>query len=267
MSLKYTTEEMKELFKEQGCELLDEYHGTHSPMDYKCKCGKYSTTTWNNFSKGKRCGHCAKTGRVFKYSLREVRKMFEERGFELLEDEYKNNKCPMRYRCKCGRESKICLVALKYQNQSCFECGIEKLKGANNPAWRDDRDKLKLEQKFRKRCYKALSSSLKAVGKDKVGRTSDMLGYGPKELQEHITQHPNWEKVKDGNWHIDHIWPIKAFVDHGVDDISLINRLDNLRPISQRENNQKHANYDKEKFEKWIKSVPNVDIDHCFKKE
>ena len=252
---------MKELFEKEGCELLDEYYGTHSPMDYKCSCGKYATATWNNFSKGKRCGHCAKTGRVFKYSIWEVKNMFKEHGCELLEKEYKNNKEPMRYRCKCGKESKICLVALKYQKQHCKECGREKNKGAGNHGWRKDREKLKLDQKFRKKCYKALQSSLAATGKNKVGRTSDMIGYGPKELQEHITQHPNWNRVKDKKWAIDHIFPIAAFVEHNITDLKLINHLDNLRPITQRKNNQKHAKYSKKKFEEWVESRKHEKMD------
>lgn len=252
--LKRTTEEATQYFKEQGCELLDEYVGCMLPMDYKCSCGCYGTTTWNNFTKGKRCGKCTKHGQSKKRSLKEVKKIFKDRGCEFLDDEFKGIHHKHRYICKCGRESEITLAGFHHQGQYCFECGRQKNTGSGNPAWRADRDKLKLEQKFRKRCYKALSSSLKAVGKDKVGRTSDMLGYGPKELQEHIVQHPNWDKVKDGNWHIDHIWPIKAFVDHGIDDIALINRLDNLRPVKQKINNEKHAKYDEEAFRKWLKS-------------
>lgn len=123
------------------------------------------------------------------------------------------------------------------------ECGLEKLRGSNHHNWVDDREKLKLDRTFRKRCYKALQSSLKATDKEKVGRTSDMLGYGPKELQEHITNHPNWDNVKDKRWHLDHIFPIEAFIQHKIYDLKLINCLENLRPITQRENNQKKDKY------------------------
>jgi len=61
-------------------------------------------------------------------------------------------------------------------------------------------------------------------------------------------------KVKDGDWHLDHIFPINAFVEHDITDISVINALDNLRPVSQKENNSKHAKYDKKKFRKWLES-------------
>ena len=86
-----------------------------------------------------------------------------------------------------------------------------------------------------------------------MGRTSDMLGYGPKELREYVEQHPNWGRLKSKSWHLDHIFPIQAFLEHGITDIALINSLDNLQPITQRENNQKHAKYDKRAFRKWLK--------------
>lgn len=250
--LKRTTEEAAQYFKEQGCELLDEYVGCMLPMDYKCSCGCYGTTTWNNFTKGKRCGNCTKHGQSKKRSLKQVKQIFKDRGCEFLDDEFMGIHHKHRYICKCGSESKITFAGFHHQGQYCFECGRQKNTVSGNHGWIEDRKQKRLNDLFRKRCYKALNSSLKAVGKDKVGRTSDMLGYGPKELQEHITQHPNWEKVKDGNWHIDHIWPIKAFVDHGIDDITLINRLDNLRPVTQVANNVKHAKYDEEAFEKWL---------------
>ena len=120
--------------------------------------------------------------------------------------------------------------------------------------WKPDRDKHRLDQLFRKKCYKALSASLKAVGKDKVGHTSDMLGYTPKKLQEYIQSHPNWDSVKNDNWHLDHIFPIHAFLEHRIDDIALINHLENLQPMTQFENISKHAKYNKKNFLKWVKS-------------
>lgn len=252
--LKRTTEEVAEYFKSVGCELLDEYFGCMEPMDYKCSCGNYGTTTWNNFTKGKRCGHCTKWGQKKKRSLKDVQRIFQERGCEFLDKEFKGIHHKHRYKCKCGVECGITFAAFHFQEQYCKECGRQKNCGASNPGWIKDREALKLRQKFRKKCYKALQSSLKAVGKDKVGRTSDMLGYSPKALQEHIQGHRNWNKVKDGNWHIDHIFPIQAFVDYGIDDIALINCLDNLRPATQHNNNVKKDKYNKKKFEKWLQA-------------
>ena len=254
MSLKRTTEEVAEYFKKQGCKLMDEYHGCMEPMDYRCKCGQYGTTTWNNFSRGKRCGHCAKQGPAKKRSLKEVQKIFKDRECEFLDDEFRGIHYKHRYRCKCGREAEITFAAFYHQNQSCYQCGLEKNKNKGHHAWKADRQKKREDFLFRRKCYKALQSTLQATGKSKVGHTSDMLGYGPKELQEHVRQHPNWSKVKDASWHLDHIFPIQAFLEYDIHDIALINSLDNLRPITQRENNQKSAKYNKRAFHKWLKS-------------
>lgn len=253
--LKRTTEEVAEYFESQGCELLDEYVGCMSPMDYKCSCGVYATTTWNNFSRGKRCGHCAKQGQAKKRSIEEVQKIFNDKGCKFLDDEFKGIHYKHRYLCKCGKESEITFAGFYHQDQLCKECGRQKNMGENHHSWRKDRTQKREDDLFRKKCYKALSSSLKAVGKQKVGRTSDMLGYGPKKLQEHIISHSNWKNVKNEDWHLDHIFPINAFLEHDIRDVSLINHLSNLRPITQKENNQKHAKYNKKDFKKWLKSV------------
>lgn len=250
--LKYTTEEISQYFKEQNCELLDEYLGTYSPMDYKCSCGSYGTTTWNNFSKGKRCGNCAKGGLCKKRSLKQVQEIFHQRGCDFLDFEFKGIHHKHKYRCKCGKESEITFAGFHHQNQNCKECGIKKNSGSNHHGWIENRDQKLLDQKFRKKCYKALESSLIATNKSKIGRTSDMLGYTPNELQEHIINHSNWKNVKDGDWHIDHIFPITAFLEHDITDIKLINCLDNLQPLSQKENNQKHGKYNKKAFKKWL---------------
>ena len=388
--LKRTTEEVKKYFEECGCELLDTYRGALKPMVYKCSCGRISKMSWNNFTKGKRCGYCS-SKRVHKYDIKEVKEMFKEHGCELLENEYRNGKTPMKYKCKCGRISKISFVAIKYQNQHCKQCGIEKNKGSKNHgyksyeevksyfqqqscelittawdnetttvsklklkyickcgretecrwnnfvkgkrcgychdrgrvkkftfdevksifenegctlleteyincgtsmqfkcscgnigqvnltnfknyqhrchkcavrkrigpnhfAWRADREQFKIDKKFRALCMSMLRRALKKTRKEKTGRTYKLLGYNSKELQEHVTSHPNWNTVKDGNWHLDHIFPIQAFLDHRIKDVKLINCLENLQPITQHDNNVKKDKYDKKEFEQWLKS-------------
>lgn len=78
------------------------------------------------------------------------------------------------------------------------------------------------------------------------------IGYTPRQLQEYVVSHQNYQSVKGTNWHLDHIFPIVAFQDYGITDIRIINALDNLRPVSQKENNQKHARYNKKTFESWL---------------
>jgi len=252
--MKRNTDIAAQYFEQNGCELLDEYQGCMKKMKYRCSCGNISSISWNNFTQGKRCGNCAKYGLSKKRSLAEVQKIFEERGCEFLDNEFKGIHYKHRYRCKCGQLAEITFAGFHHQNQYCHTCGLEKNKKEGHHAWIKDRKKKRENDLFRKKCYKALQSSLKATGQEKVGRTSDMLGYTPKQLQEHVQNHPNYPRVKDSNWHLDHIFPIEAFVEHGIGDIRLINALDNLQPITQAENNSKHAKYNKREFKKWLKA-------------
>jgi len=90
------------------------------------------------------------------------------------------------------------------------------------------------------------------LGRKKTTRTETLLGYSRSDLFKHITLHPNWENVKHSDWHIDHIFPIKAFVEHGVTDLKVINALDNLQPILKENNLLKSDNYDKKEFKAYL---------------
>lgn len=85
-------------------------------------------------------------------------------------------------------------------------------------------------------------------GQRKNAKTAKMLGYNVTELWNHLTTHPNWDVVKDGEWHIDHIFPIIAFIDHGIIDVSVINALSNLQPLSAQENMKKKDHYNRQMF-------------------
>ena len=67
--------------------------------------------------------------------------------------------------------------------------------------------------------------------------------------------HPNWPNVKDGEWHLDHIYPIIAFVERGIKDIKMMCHLENLQPLSGRANCHKNRKYDKKEFEVWLHSI------------
>jgi len=252
--LKRTTDQVRDYFSQQGCVFLDEYTHCMTPMKYICKCGREAKTSWNNFTKGKRCGYCHETGRKKKWTIEELRELYQSKGCEFLEEKYHNGHQPMRFRCRCGKEHIKSLHEFKKQPR-CLDCYMASRSGENHHAWITDRELKRWKELFRKKCYKALRSSLKAIGKRKVGRTSDLLGYTPQELQDHIMKHPNWKRVKDKDWHLDHIFPIEAFVEHGITDLCIINALPNLQPILQTENNQKKDKYDKVAFKEWLQNV------------
>jgi hypothetical protein len=88
----------------------------------------------------------------------------------------------------------------------------------------------------------------------KESKTEKILGYKFIELKNHLEKNKNWPKLKNKNWHVDHIFPLKAFVDYGILDVSLANCLENLQPLSGKENISKSAKYDRFCFENWLKS-------------
>jgi hypothetical protein len=114
-----------------------------------------------------------------------------------------------------------------------------------------DREAVALRKKFRKTCERHIRRFMKASGQKKTKHTHELLGYTPQQLQEHILNHPEMARCGD-EWHIDHIWPIQAFVDHGVFDLKLVNSLSNLRPMPGKENLSKADKYDEKEFVRWL---------------
>jgi hypothetical protein len=105
---------------------------------------------------------------------------------------------------------------------------------------------------FAKKAYKALQTCLKQTDQKKQDRAHKLLGYTPNELREHIQKHPNWNQVKDGDWDLDHIFPIIAFLEHGLKDIGLMCCLENLQPLGRTPNQKKNRKYNPEEFRLWL---------------
>ena len=108
---------------------------------------------------------------------------------------------------------------------------------------------------FPKKAYGALATCRQYLGTQKQERTFRTLGYSPLELIEHIQKHPSWKLVKDTDWHLDHIFPIIAFIEKGITDIKIICSLTNLQPLSAIDNMKKNDSYDPELFDKWLKQM------------
>lgn len=106
--------------------------------------------------------------------------------------------------------------------------------------------------RFRKRLDKALRTSLEYLGLEKKCTAADMLGYDAKQLLEHLETFPTWPLLKDKEWHLDHIFPVKAFVDHGITDVKTICCLKNLQPLLAADNLTKGSKYDQIQFLKWL---------------
>lgn len=72
------------------------------------------------------------------------------------------------------------------------------------------------------------------------------------DLRQYIETHVHWIRVKDKKWMIDHVFPVVAFVDYNILDLECINALDNLQPLTAKDNCRKWHFYDKHAFEKYL---------------
>jgi hypothetical protein len=220
-------------------------------MRYICECGNEDKIRFSKFKIGQRCRVCKyhKIGNSQRLNTDEVGKLFKARGCVLL-DKYINNWTKIRYICHCGHEAEVTLNNF-YKISGCRYCKDQK--GAKNPSWKPDREQLKLNQRISQRCSLLVRRVLKSTGQLKNAKSEILLGYSRKELNNRITSHPYWESVKNGDWAIDHIFPVKAFLDHGIQDLKIINSLDNLRPLSALGNSFKSHKYCEEDFLLWLK--------------
>lgn len=252
-SQRFSLKTVQDYFKKYGCELLEaEYQNARTPMRYRCVCGTESQICFYSFKNGNRCKNCGgrKISEHFLLSHEQVKAAFASAGCKLL-DHYHRSRTPMRYICSCGKEATINWNNFS-KGKRCWDCGVKRRSGENHYEWIPDREKKKNDLLFRQRSYKLLKMTLAVTGRVKNTKTATLLGYDYKALQEHIVNHPNFKDVKKGRWHIDHIFPIKAFVDHGIFDLALINCLENLRPISAAENLSKNAKYNEQEFVDWL---------------
>ncbi len=253
MGRRYTQEEVEKIFEQKGCVLLSKYINSHTLVEYICKCGNIGKINLYHFRCNKYlCRNCFLEGH--KHSYEYVSQFFRDNGCILLDKEYIHSKVKMSYICLCGDEYKIRFDSFK-DGQRCMQCGNKKHAGKNSPNWWTDRIQLRLNQKLSKRYRGMVRNYLFKTKNEKLDSTHIILGYSAKDLKYHIENHPNWDKVKNKNWHIDHIFPIKAFIDYGLTDIKyskIINGLDNLQPLLAQDNKIKNDKYNCEKFELYL---------------
>ena len=241
--LRYTQETVINIFNSKGYKLLDIYIHNKQKLKYECKNGHVTTIKLNALLSG--CG-CRKCTSLEKLTQEYVKNYFTERGCELL-DIYINNHTPMKYRCVCENISFINFNNFQYGHR-CMNCYSKKRSGEGSFNWNQDRKVVKLNRRITKLCCGLLHGTLRRINdNEKTTKTHATNGFTKTQLLEHLQKDPHFEDWKNDsyNWHIDHIFPIKAFVDNGVTDPKIINSLDNLRIISARENFSKNRKYNK----------------------
>lgn len=132
-------EDVKNCFKENGCELLSEsYGGNKLKLKYLARCGHEHCISLKHFKlgKGRMCPKCAmkEVGDKKKLSYENVKKTFKESGCKLLSKNYANALTKMKYIAKCGHEHFIALGHFKSgKGRACPKCAAPR--GKDNHMW------------------------------------------------------------------------------------------------------------------------------------
>lgn len=234
---------------------------------YKCSCGKIQKDEVYNYKTKnfQRCSICNIKNRTYKnnkYDYMVVKNIVEKNGIKILSqsNEYKNTKTKLKFLCSCGKEFERTLYGiLRYKKYKCLNCIV--LKGEKHPCWNKDRDKIKTTRIITRRIHNSIKRCLNKLNWEKKSKTEHYLGYTRSELLQHLESFPNWNNLKEQKWHIDHIFPVKAFLDYNLHNlleeekfIKIINSLDNLQPLSEFDNLSKKDTYNPNLFKEYISS-------------
>jgi len=106
----------------------------------------------------------------------------------------------------------------------------------------------KCANSIQRRVYSMMRHCYESTETSKSDHAHEVLGYSPSDLLEHLETFPQWKTLRSQKWHLDHKFPIIAFVRKGITDISLICRLDNLQPLAGTANCKKNDAYDSDKI-------------------
>lgn len=252
----YSYEEVKKIFEAAGCDLLAEsYKNVMTPMSYICNCGNESEIRFCDFRQGTRCWKCRsqKISNAIKTNDENIKEFCESKGCQFIESFIQCKRTRIKYICACGSESEAYWGNFK-KFPNCKKCGSAKISGSNCYMYDPDREAIALRKKFRKICGQHIKRFMESTGQKKTLHTHELLGYMPQDLQNHILNHPNYKNCEGKEWHVDHIFPIQAFLDHGILDLKIINKLCNLQPILGPENLKKADKYNQKEFLEWIKN-------------
>lgn len=125
---KYTQEQVKKYFEENGCKLISEYTGANDELTYMCSCGNISKNNFWNFRKGQRCEQCGlkKLNEQFKHDIEYVRKVFLNNNCIPLFNSYDNVHDLLDYECECGNKAKIRFSDFQ-DGERCNNCRVERI--------------------------------------------------------------------------------------------------------------------------------------------
>lgn len=159
--------------------------------------------------------------------------------------------------CDCPEKNKIDVSLEHLRDNHTRSCGcifkefLSKRVGENHPNYNPDREYIELRRTMHIRYKSLIRNMLKSLNYKKDNKSIDLVGYSSDELKNslNITS----KEDLDGK-HIDHIFPVSAFIQYGITDPKIINSLDNLQLLDATENMSKGDKYNKKDFEEYLKN-------------
>lgn len=136
--LKY--EDVREEIESEGFKLLSsEYKNARQLLKIECPKKHIFRSRIGDFRRGIiKCKKCAIDSR--RIPFHEVVENFDDKGYILLENSYKNTAIPMKYICsKHPYEIKEISLDSVRGGHECFECAIEKISGENSVHYKHDK--------------------------------------------------------------------------------------------------------------------------------
>lgn len=130
---KYNYDKVKKLFENRGAKLLSDcYINSRELLEYICSNGHKHSISLESWLAGHGCPECA--GNV-KNNIEDIRREFAARGYELLENNYINNKQKLRYRCDNGHVNSMSYGKFKF-GRGCPTCAVINHTGPGSPSWK-----------------------------------------------------------------------------------------------------------------------------------
>jgi hypothetical protein len=137
-------------------------------------------------------------------------------------------------------------------------------KGDKNHTWNPDRKAVAENRRVRVLSKNLVRNTLSRTGNKKNDSSERLVGYSARDLKNHIsTQFEPWmtwdnSGFKDGNWHVDHFIPVKAFVSAGITDLKIINFLGNLSPMDCKINMTKGSKWEGPELKKFFSNGMDI---------
>lgn len=116
---KLSIDYVRQSFASYGWELLSSnYVRATAKLDFRCQNGHVRQISWQSFQSGIKCAECS-----VKYTVQEVKALFQQKGFTLLSDKYENAHAKLKFVCQEGHIAKTNLHSL-LKGSGCASCAV-----------------------------------------------------------------------------------------------------------------------------------------------